>query len=106
MGTYSLDSALSAIRRRPGMFFKTKSLSALATFLTGYHYGLDCADVENFPHGKELQEFSDWLHTRLGAKSGDWWEILVEHAGGDEVVAFDRFFELWDEHANDANRSE
>ncbi|HEY1120270.1 MAG TPA: hypothetical protein VGE67_01665 [Haloferula sp.] len=83
---------LDAIRQRPGLFFgHSPPLSALCHYIMGYEHGTK--DLSTLP-----SDFSGWVAYRTGASRTYNWLGMLLSVSADEVEAFRRFFELWDEH--------
>ncbi len=98
----SLRDVLELIRARPAMYLRTKSVTALSHFIHGYRMACWVHAIaengETATHGLD-SEFAEWLarEKALGEGAQDPLYQLVEELG-DEAEAFDRFFELLDEH--------
>ncbi|WP_338285371.1 hypothetical protein [Luteolibacter sp. LG18] len=87
---------LAEIRRRPGLYFGEKSISGLYFYRTGFIAGAK-GDSQSLPLP---DDFDDWVayRARFSESTSGWRNMLLEKSGGDEELAFDRFFELLDEH--------
>lgn len=100
-GTGEPISLIEQIRRRPGLFCGCKSLTAFYHFLLGYQTGCRLS----FPEGDRFQlevpsDFHDWAayRTRFRESTSGWCNMIVDTSASEED-AFDRFFELLDEHS-------
>jgi hypothetical protein len=85
---------LENIRKRPGMYLSTPTLSSLRDFLTGLsvgqHYRLDDTKGES-----SFSDFSAWFdhHHRAPAAGTGGWYRAISYESPDEKQAFVRFFE-------------
>ncbi len=95
---------IEKIRRRPGMFLGSCSITALRMFLQGYSMAL--YDLKADESLKKLQPlpfslFHSFAANRCikpGSQSGMGWNtIILNQCKGDEKKALDTFFELYDE---------
>jgi hypothetical protein len=97
-----LSEILQHIGKRPGMYFgggdNRRSIHLLSASIVGYQSALDFPD-----HSLPFSHFTRWVaaHYRVidGAKDG--FTLILEHAGGDESLAFDEFFRLLPAYARD-----
>jgi len=94
-------SLTEALKRRPAMYLGSKSLTALKNFITGFQvacgmHGIECEDVFVIP-----KDFHDWVayRTHFRESTSGWCNMLLAKTGNEEE-AFDRFFQLLDEHEN------
>lgn len=87
---------LGRIKEKYGVYIGSKSVSRLATFVSGY----ECAMVDitgHHPHFDVMfQRFMCEKYGRLLEKH--WSRVLLEHYSEEE--AFDKFFEYWEEMNN------
>lgn len=95
-----LSDLLETIRKRPGLYLGECSLSALYHAIAGYELALFVHGIKNDVSVRLPDDFNDWVAYRLHYKeSTSGWKRMILGAGGDEVTAFTRFFELLDQHA-------
>lgn len=91
-----LYEILDAMEERPGMYLGEESVTMLSGWIDGWRAALD-----NPFEGTEppFGEFWDWVALRLGffESTSGWRRMLLKRYGGDEVAAFRRFFELFNE---------
>ncbi|MEM1098803.1 MAG: hypothetical protein AAGH92_08435 [Planctomycetota bacterium] len=92
---------IDCIRQRPAMFFDRKSLTALRHFHLGYQMGCCQQEVDDDRLLLIPSDFHDWVayRTHYNSSTSGWCNMILETSGSEEL-AFDRFFELLDEHAN------
>jgi hypothetical protein len=91
---------LRAIGRKPSFYLGQPSLSHLFSFIVGFQTGKLCPD-----DGGALDSFEFWIYHRYGESgSRHWQQIIRDHAGGDDTVAFRRFFEHLEEYLAERER--
>jgi hypothetical protein len=87
---------LGSIQKKPTIFLTSKSITALQDFLNGYMtLGIGNEDLSN-AGDPDFPNFKYWfLHTtkQYGELGFPYKRVLLEECKGDEVKAFDRFFE-------------
>lgn len=101
MNEYSL---IETIRKRPGMYLGSNSITALMNFLHGYQFALhelrkfDDACPDNlFPLDFYfMHEYTTLLYDLYESTAG-WRNHILWNCGGDEEKALFKFFELFDE---------
>jgi hypothetical protein len=88
---------LDVIRQKTAMYTGERSLSALAHFLLGYGFALQVCEIQ-LPDYLPL-DFHEWVAYRLHFfESTSGYKDMILKRIPDESAAFDRFFELLDEH--------
>jgi len=88
---------VAVIREYTAMYTGSRTLSALSSFLDGWHFAMEVFDVE--PKRVLPRDFHDWVAYRLHfheATSG-YKNMILKHVP-DEYAAVDRFYELLDEY--------
>ena len=100
MNEYSL---IETIRKRPGMYLGSKSITALMNFIHGYQFAMcerrefDDASTDLFPLDFWfMHEYTALLYGFYESTAG-WRNHILQNCGGDEEKALFRFFELFDE---------
>lgn len=96
----SVSSIIETIRKRPGMYLGSNSITDLSHFLDGYVMAEKEHDVywrkEMFPLDFEfIDEF-----TKIRLKKFNnlgWWNHILDYCEADEEKALNKFFELYDE---------
>ena len=95
----SLYEKLDIVRRRPGMFLGTNSVSKLYIFISGFRFALpdDSPDLQSEGHLPFLY-FNRYVAVRYN-RSGvmGWANILLEVCNGSEEEGLRLFFEMLDE---------
>ena len=91
---------LEAIRRHPERhLLEVRSLSALNLVLEGYERAISMHDIkaDHVLPG----DYTQWVRCRLRSYNrAKGWRRLILEATGNEEAAFDKFFQLLDEHSN------
>jgi hypothetical protein len=96
---------LERIRKRPAMYLGECSLSALYHTIGGYELALGVHGIQTDASLRLPEDFSDWVAYRLHYKeSTSGWKNMILGVSGNEGTAFNRFFELLDEHATRRSR--
>jgi hypothetical protein len=93
---------LDRIRECPGIYIGTGRLTALYNTIIGYELALYEYGKLNETTFVLSHKFHDWVAYRLHYTSTTrgWRDMILESCNQDEDAAFERFFELLDEHAN------
>jgi hypothetical protein len=81
------------------MYIGRASLTPLHFFLEGYSFALSEHGIRQPNEVPPFKGFHDWTARKLGYResTAGWCNMILQHVGGDETVAFERFFELLDE---------
>ena len=92
---------LMRMRKRPGMYLGSESISKLQTFLDGYHTAL--IDFGKNENRKMLLPLDFWYMHEFAAvvygyyeSTSGWRRIILDGCGGDERTALNKFFELYE----------
>lgn len=92
---------VSALRDRPAMYLGSLDhrLDRLHAFFAGVSWGMMMAKMGTGKEFKKVVEFEFWLGQKLGGVKSRTlaYGFLLEESGGDEEVAFEKFFEYWEE---------
>lgn len=96
----SVSSIIETIRKRPGMYLGSNSITALFHFLNGYVKAEKEHDVywrrEMFP--LDFEYMSEFTNVRLNYSGNmGWCHHILVYCEGDEEKALNKFFELYDE---------
>jgi hypothetical protein len=88
---------VAVIRERTAMYTGSRTLSALSSFLDGWHFAMETYDIE--PKHALPRDFHDWVAYRLHflESTSGYKNMILKHAP-DEYAAVDRFYELLDEY--------
>jgi hypothetical protein len=95
MSTYY--DLLEQIRRKPGLYLGSPSISNLYMFLHGYQFAHRQLGVSSSAQEQQFQKFQPWLQQKFGIKTSQSWSQLILFHARDEQDAFERFFELFQE---------
>ncbi|MDE7432149.1 MAG: hypothetical protein K2N34_09590 [Lachnospiraceae bacterium] len=96
----SISSVINKIRKRPGMYLGSNSITALSHFLDGYQmaerdYDV-CSREELFP--LEFRYMHEFIRCKLNSENNlGWCSNILDFCNGDEEKALNKFFELFDE---------
>jgi hypothetical protein len=84
-------------RKRTAMYLGDKKISTLKSFFDGYFYATWTNNIEVDDKIK-FGEFHDWVARQCnwGESTTGWSRIILEECNGDEELAIDKFFELYD----------
>ncbi|NEU71427.1 hypothetical protein PI95_002240 [Hassallia byssoidea VB512170] len=100
------DEILKGIKKRPGMFLGTSSITKLDMLLRGYSLGRREVGVPPTKPESEFSGFQSWIEEKYGIKTGQSWSKIILFYSIDEHEALQRFFELYEEYLNRNNHSE
>ena len=98
-----LNNIIKKIRLRPGAYLGKHSITNLRHFLNGYDMALSDSGHYNNSH-KALLPLSFWYMHELAAvayglyeSTSGWCNIILNGSDGNEAIALDNFFKLYDE---------
>ncbi|MEH2316691.1 hypothetical protein [Nostoc sp.] len=100
------DEILKGIKKRPGMFLGTSSITKLDMLLRGYSLGRKEVGVPPTEPEREFEGFQSWVQEKYGIKSGQSWSKIILFYSIDEHEALEKFFELFEEYLNKNKSSE
>ncbi|MEH1940262.1 MAG: hypothetical protein V7L01_08615 [Nostoc sp.] len=100
------NEILSNIKKRPGMFLGTNSITRLDMLLRGYSLARKEVDVPPTEPEREFQGFQSWVEEKYGINSGQSWSKIILFYSVDEHEALQKFFELFEEYLNSNKSSE
>lgn len=86
-------SLLSEIRARTGLFIYKPSIYLLKALIDGWMLNFDCED----PNKQLMNSFDTWIRDRYEVRSSQGWDNIIEFYTGNEQLALDEFFKLFDE---------
>ncbi len=99
MKTETFISLVDILKVRPEMYIGRRSVTALFYYLFGYYNAVcDIFDTRDF--NIPSNQFRDWLCTKYSNKNVgavDWLYLLLTATDGDEEMAFNLFWQEWDE---------
>jgi hypothetical protein len=99
---FSSNPLLEAMFARPGMFLSEKSLRAFHGFIGGYQAALGAHGIQGDKTFSFIpDDFHEWVayRTRFEESTSGWCNMILATTASEEA-AFDRFFELIEEHGN------
>lgn len=90
---------LDLIKRRPEIWLTSKSITGLQNFINGYMQ-LGANDDIYHPGEPKIDQFNYWILEKDKGLSGNenpYSRVLLKECTGDELKAFEKFFEYLDE---------
>lgn len=103
----TLSELLAGIKKRPGMYLGTSSITNLDMVLRGRNLALRELGVALTKEEREFENFQAWIQERYGINSsGQSWAKIILLFSMDEHEALERFFELLEEFLNRNKNSE
>ena len=102
----TLFELLAGIKKRPGMYLGTNSITNLDMVLRGRNLALRELGVAPTEEEREIEDFQAWIQERYGINSGQSWAKIILFFSIDEREALERFFELFEEFLNRDKSSE
>ncbi|MEH2275432.1 MAG: hypothetical protein V7K40_11740 [Nostoc sp.] len=97
---------LGAIKKRPGMYLGTSSITRLDMLLRGYSFVRREVGVPPTEPEREFEGFQSWVQEKYGINSGQSWSKIILFYSVDEDEALQKFFELFEEYLNRNKSSE
>ena len=93
---------LKNFRLKTEMYIGDKKINILKAFIDGYLFALEANNIYQAEKEK-FTEFHDWVANYFGwyESTAGWKNIILEECNGDEEIAVDKFFELFDKFIND-----
>ncbi|MCC5667259.1 hypothetical protein LC653_26070 [Nostoc sp. CHAB 5784] len=91
---------LGAIKKRPGMYLGTSSITRLDMLLRGYSFARREVGVPPTEPEREFEGFQSWVQEKYGINSGQSWSKIILFYSVDEDEALQKFFELFEEYLN------
>ncbi|KYC36235.1 hypothetical protein WA1_41650 [Scytonema hofmannii PCC 7110] len=102
--SYDFYELLGWIKKRPGMYLGTSSITRLDMYLRGYTLARREVGIAPTEQEREFEGFQSWLQERYKIKSNQSWAKIILFYSMDEHEALERFFELFEEYLN-SNKS-
>lgn len=97
---------LSGIKKRPGMFLGSSSITRLDMLLRGYSLARREVGVPPTEPEREFEGFQSWVQEKYRIDSGQSWSKIILFYSVDEYEALQKFFELFEEYLNKNKSSE
>ncbi|WP_298912162.1 hypothetical protein [uncultured Nostoc sp.] len=91
---------LSGIKKRPGMYLGSSSITRLDMLLRGYSLARREVGVPPTKPEREFEGFQSWIEEKYGINSGQSWSKIILFYSVDEYEALQKFFELFEEYLN------
>jgi hypothetical protein len=84
-------------RKRTAMYIGDKKITTLKSFINGYFYATWTNDIE-VDDKIRFDDFHDWAagHFKWKESTAGWNKIILDECKGDEELAVDKFFQLYD----------
>ncbi|WP_298914235.1 hypothetical protein [uncultured Nostoc sp.] len=100
------NEILSGLKKRPGMYLGSSSITKLDMVLRGYSLARKEVGVPPTEPEREFEEFQSWVQEKYGINSGQSWSKIILFYSVDEYEALEKFFELFEEYLNKNKSSE
>ncbi|MEC4818115.1 MAG: hypothetical protein SAK29_33315 [Scytonema sp. PMC 1069.18] len=91
---------LEWIKKRPGMYLGSASITRLDMLLRGYSLAKREVGLPPTEQEQNFDGFQSWVQERYGVKSNQSWAKIILFYSTDEQEALERFFELFEEYLN------
>lgn len=92
-----LYDLLARIKQRPGMYLGKVSLTRLKMLLMGYGMSRGELGLQLTQEEKQFAQFQQWIQRKYQINSSEGWESIILSQVEDEKLAFDLFFELFEQ---------
>jgi hypothetical protein len=92
-----LYNLLARIKQRPGMYLGKVSLTRLKMLLMGYGMSRGELGLQLTQEEKQFAQFQQWIQRKYQINSSEGWESIILSQVEDEKLAFDLFFELFEQ---------
>ena len=92
-----LYNLLARIKQRPGMYLGKVSLTRLKMLLMGYSMSRGELGLQLTQEEKQFAQFQQWIQRKYQINSSEGWESIILSQVEDEDLAFDLFFELFEQ---------
>ena len=96
---------LQKIEQRSGLYFGSRSITRLRSFLDGYMAARQDLGIPITEQEQKFGKFQDWIRERFKITSTQGWERIILFHSLNERDAFDSFFKLWEQFCNGENAS-
>jgi hypothetical protein len=89
---------LEDFRTRTAMYIGDRKITALRSFFYGYFYAMSTNGIV-VDDQLSFDDFHDWVAAQFKWKesTAGWSNIILHECNGDEKLALDKFFELYDQ---------
>lgn len=96
----TLYELIDGIKRRPGMYLGTNSITRLEMYLRGYNLARREVGIPPDEQEREFAGFQSWIQNKYEIKSGQSWGKIILFYSIDEPEALTKFFELFEQYLN------
>jgi hypothetical protein len=98
----NLYELIAQIKVRPNLYLGSNSITALKSFIDGYHFACFINDIEE-DLAPPWQDFHEFVRARTGFResTGGWCYMLLHVCDGDEAQGMADFFEVFGEFIGD-----
>ncbi len=94
------NEILKGIKKRPGMFLGTNSITRLDMVLRGTSQARREVGIPPTDPESKFEDFKSWIEEEYKIDSGQSWAKIILFRSMDEHEALERFFELFEEYLN------
>lgn len=94
------NELLGSIKKRPGMYLGTSSITKLDMLLRGYSLAQREVGISPTEQERKFEGFQAWIEEKYRIKSGQSWAKIILFYSIDEYEALENFFELFEEYLN------
>ena len=95
-----LYELLTRIKQRQGMYLGKVSITRLKMLLMGYSMSRGELGLQLTQQEKQFAQFQKWIQGKFEINSAEGWESIILSQVEDEKLAFDLFFQLWEQFKN------
>ncbi|MFM6833071.1 MAG: hypothetical protein ACKPKC_01340 [Dolichospermum sp.] len=95
-----LYDLLTKIKQRPGMYLGKVSITRLKILLMVYSMSRGELGLQLTQQEKQFSQFQKWIQGKYQINSAEGWETIILSQVEDEKLAFDLFFQLWEQFKN------
>ncbi|MGB4775452.1 MAG: hypothetical protein WBP45_09790, partial [Daejeonella sp.] len=93
----NLKDYFAQVRKRPGMYLGTISISKLHDHLQGYQMAYWFNEFDNPVDKNFFNNFNEYIYRYYGVTTNDNWKgVILEQCFGNEQTALETFFQLFD----------
>jgi hypothetical protein len=96
---YDIYEFIEKIKKRPGMYLGTNSITNLDMVLRGYSLARRDIGLAPTEQERDFVGFQSWIQEKYGFKSNQSWAKIILFESMDEQEALKKFFELFEEYS-------
>lgn len=101
-----LYDLIQKIQKRPSMYLGKPYISNLRSCLSGYILARRELRIPQTQQEREFVEFQGWIQKKFNISTGQSWDNIILFYSEDERTALNKFFELFQEFIQKAEKSE